>query len=261
MTSTIPPAPPSQQQQQPLNPTTTEIITPLPPSALTTLLSTTTTTPPTPLSANTIQILHNLQHQHLWTSLRVHDLHLPSKSTTGPEQSLYLISGIPPHHLYIHPDEQLFMLERGLREDDVELERMFVLPTVQGESWTLRKLAGVFDSLPEGSEEVLEGGGEKAEKLREYYEYRGKARATKEWGWCGEAETELIYDWREEMGLYMGYGCEEKAYAAERTARSKQFLAISLYTEEDRIIYTDDRQQQETNRTKYLSEAFDETDR
>ncbi|GCB22131.1 probable tRNA-splicing endonuclease subunit tsp-1 [Aspergillus awamori] len=182
MTSTIPPAPPSQQQQQPLNPTTTEIITPLPPSALTTLLSTTTTTPPTPLSANTIQILHNLQHQHLWTSLRVHDLHLPSKSTTGPEQSLYLISGIPPHHLYIHPDEQLFMLERGLREDDVELERMFVLPTVQGESWTLRKLAGVFDSLPEGSEEVLEGGGEKAEKLREYYEYRGKARATKEWG-------------------------------------------------------------------------------
>lgn len=79
------------------------------------------------------------------------------------------------------------MLERGLREDDVELERMFVLPTVQGESWTLRKLAGVFDSLPEGSGEgeVLEGGGgagEKAEKLREYYEYRGKARATKEWG-------------------------------------------------------------------------------
>lgn len=79
------------------------------------------------------------------------------------------------------------MLERGLREDDVELERMFVLPTVQGESWTLRKLAGVFDSLPEGSGEgeVLEGGGaggEKAEKLREYYEYREKARATKEWG-------------------------------------------------------------------------------
>ncbi|GKZ38587.1 hypothetical protein AbraIFM66950_010896 [Aspergillus brasiliensis] len=189
MTTTLPP--PSQQQQS--NPTTPEM-TPLAPSALTTLLSSTTTsTPPTPLSANTIQILHNLQHQHLWTSLRVHDLHLPSKSATEPEQPLYLISGIPPHHIYIHPDEQLFMLERGLREDDVELERMFVLPTVQGETWTLRKLAGVFDSLPEGGGDgeeggVLEGGGgeggkgEKAEKLREYYEYRGKARATREWG-------------------------------------------------------------------------------
>ncbi|RAH54995.1 hypothetical protein BO85DRAFT_89499 [Aspergillus piperis CBS 112811] len=184
MTATIPP-PPSQEQQA--TPSTPEMVAtkPLPPSALTTLLSSTTTPPPTPLSANTLQILHNLQHQHLWTSLRVHNLHLPSNSEQ--QQPLYLISGIPPHHLYIHPDEQLFMLERGLREDDVELERMFVLPTVQGESWTLRKLAGVFDSLPEGSGEgeVLEGGGgagEKAEKLREYYEYRGKARATKEWG-------------------------------------------------------------------------------
>ncbi|RAK99054.1 uncharacterized protein BO80DRAFT_323805, partial [Aspergillus ibericus CBS 121593] len=159
-------------------------------SALTTLLST-TTTPSTPLSASTIQILHNLQHQHLWTSLRVHDLHLPSPdATTTTNDPLYLISGIPPHHIYTHPDEQLYMLERGLRDEDVELERMFVLPTVEGQSWSLRRMAGVFDSLPEGGEDGEEAGreveveveGEKADKLREYYAYREKARATREWG-------------------------------------------------------------------------------
>ncbi|PWY95462.1 hypothetical protein BO94DRAFT_125959 [Aspergillus sclerotioniger CBS 115572] len=156
----------------------------LEPSALTTLLS--STPPSTPLSASTIQILHNLQHQHLWTSLRVHDLHLPSPDTNTPSEPLYLISGIPPHHVYTHPDEQLFMLERGLRDEDVELERMFVLPTVEGQSWSLRKMAGVFDSLPEGGADEanreVEVEGEKADKLREYYEYREKERATREWG-------------------------------------------------------------------------------
>ncbi|PYI06346.1 hypothetical protein BO78DRAFT_117645 [Aspergillus sclerotiicarbonarius CBS 121057] len=180
MTTTMPP-PPAQSQPQSNAPTAH----PLEPSALTTLLS--TTAPSTPLSASTIQILHNLQHQHLWTSLRVHDLHLPSPNpnpdSTTPNDPLYLISGIPPHHVYTHPDEQLFMLERGLRDEDVELDRMFVLPTVEGQSWSLRKMAGVFDSLPGGDDETSrEVEGEKADKLREYYEYREKARVTREWG-------------------------------------------------------------------------------
>lgn len=83
------------------------------------------------------------------------------------------------------------MLEKGLREEDLIPERIFVLPTVQGQSWSLRKLAQVFDSLPEAEEQpqTLVGrddtdgpGKEKAAKLVEYYERREKARATKEWG-------------------------------------------------------------------------------
>jgi hypothetical protein len=119
-----------------------------------------------------------------------------SSTSTSTEQlsssPSYLISGIPPHRIYTHPDEQLFMLERGLREDDIELERMFVVPTAHGQSWTLRKMAAVFDALPEDEEEsnaqslddAKESGNnaEKAAKLTEYYEYRRKARVTKEWG-------------------------------------------------------------------------------
>ncbi|PLB46768.1 hypothetical protein P170DRAFT_428058 [Aspergillus steynii IBT 23096] len=166
------------------------------PSALSSLIAASAS--PNPLSASTIQILHNLQHQHLWTSLKAHDIPIPSSTpSTADEASstLFLISGIPPHHVYIHPDEQLYMLQKGLREDDVELERMFVLPTVHGQSWTLRKLAAVFDSLPDTAEEEALGSsvddgeeragsedGEKAAKLAAYYEYRQKARQTGEWG-------------------------------------------------------------------------------
>ncbi|PYH43259.1 uncharacterized protein BP01DRAFT_106534 [Aspergillus saccharolyticus JOP 1030-1] len=201
---------------------------PILPSALTTLISSFTreTSPssnPSPthkptqhqtLSANpqttalTLQVLHNLQHQQLWTSLQIHELHSgPSAAaadTTDQTQKTHLISGIPPHRLYTHPDEQFYLLERGLREEDLELERMFVLPTVQGQTWSLRRLAGVFDALPEGQDtEGLEGeegeeragnvgmenensnsgsGSSKADNLKEYYEYRKQARMTKEWG-------------------------------------------------------------------------------
>ncbi|PKX94733.1 uncharacterized protein P174DRAFT_193848 [Aspergillus novofumigatus IBT 16806] len=170
------------------------------PSALTTLL-TTTSASSNPHSATAIQVLHNLQHQHLWTSLQIHDLQGPNFSVSSSSMSTstdqlssspsFLISGIPPHRIYTHPDEQLFMLERGLREDDIELERMFVVPTAHGQSWSLRKMAAVFDALPEDEEESNDqslddakesGNAEKAAKLTEYYEYRRKARVTKEWG-------------------------------------------------------------------------------
>ncbi|KAE8391351.1 hypothetical protein BDV23DRAFT_71563 [Aspergillus alliaceus] len=164
------------------------------PSALTTLISTSASSDP--LSASTIQILHNLQHQHLWTSVQVHRLNASSPAagsapTSSGDQSTtpYLISGIPPHRVYTHPDEQLYLLERGLRAEDVELERLFVLPTIKNQLWSLRKMAAVFDSLPDEAEiqaaevSMNEGaGGEKAAKLAEYYEYRNKARLTKEWG-------------------------------------------------------------------------------
>ncbi|KAL5366161.1 hypothetical protein BJX96DRAFT_26607 [Aspergillus floccosus] len=175
------------------------------PSALTSLI-TSTSTPSNPYSASTIQILHNLQHQHLWTSLQVHELHLPhansAPANTTAEPSAdnqspaphLLISGIPPNRVYTHPDEQLYMLEKGLREEDIELERVFVLPTVQGQSWSLRKMAAVFDSLPsgddgtqlqageDGEEDSQKKSAQKAAAIAEYYERRKQALQTKEWG-------------------------------------------------------------------------------
>ncbi|KAL4941467.1 hypothetical protein BDV06DRAFT_179857 [Aspergillus oleicola] len=157
-------------------------------SALSTLISSIPSSTKTIASATTHQILHNLQHQHLWTSLQIHEL-----NTKTP---ISLISGIPPHRIYTHPDEQLYMVERGLREEDVELDRMFVIPTVRGQSWSLERMAGVFDALLEPGEEEIEAAAEerdktedgakvdkeKAAKLTEYYEYRAKARRTGEWG-------------------------------------------------------------------------------
>lgn len=90
------------------------------------------------------------------------------------------------------------MLENGLRDDDLLPERMFVLPTTQGQSWSLRKLAAVFDSLPEpevpefsspetpdtdSSKDAVDAiDKDKSIKLANYYERRHKANASKEWG-------------------------------------------------------------------------------
>ena len=91
------------------------------------------------------------------------------------------------------------MLERGLRDGDIDPERTFVVPTVQGQSWSLRRMAAVFDLLPSVDEELaslaapagdLQSGGaggydgddEKEARLRDYLEYRKKARYTGEWG-------------------------------------------------------------------------------
>ncbi len=41
------------------------------------------------------------------------------------------------------------MLEHGIRGEDVPVERVWVLPTAQGQSWSLRQLAGIFDALPD----------------------------------------------------------------------------------------------------------------
>jgi hypothetical protein len=166
----------SQQAQSP----------PLEPSALTRLIDSASASG-NPLAATTIQILHNLQHQHLWTSLEIHDISETSIASDAPPT---LISGIPPHRVYTHPDEQLYMLEKGIAEDDLRPERLFVIPTAQGQSWSLRRMAAAFDSLAilelSESEEALSSGEsvdpEKAQKLDEYYERKANARETKEWG-------------------------------------------------------------------------------
>lgn len=78
------------------------------------------------------------------------------------------------------------MLEKGLRDDDLCPERMFVLPTAQGQSWTLRRMAAVFAALPDTSTIVEEKSSgidpEKVGRLTEYYEKQANARATREWG-------------------------------------------------------------------------------
>lgn len=109
-----------------------------------------------------------------------------------------LVSGIPPHRLYTHPDEQLYLLDIGLREEDLPPERIWVLPTTQGQSWSLQKLAAVFDALPatpsnpeqddansknkNESKDKNSDGDEKEEKLAQYLARKQKADERKEWG-------------------------------------------------------------------------------
>ncbi|EER45108.1 conserved hypothetical protein [Histoplasma capsulatum H143] len=114
------------------------------PSALTAL---TAPTAQNPIASLAVQILHNLQHQHFWTALRIHDPY-----TLSPTQRIPLISGLPPQAYYTHPDEQAYMLDHGISTDDVPVEREWVIPTAQGQAWSLRRLAECFDALelPDG---------------------------------------------------------------------------------------------------------------
>jgi tRNA-splicing endonuclease subunit Sen15 len=148
-----------------------------------------------PHLATAAQVQHNLEHQHLWTSLTGYTI--PGNTTqTGPlqepQEPIPLISGYPPHRVYTHPDEQLYMLENKIQEDDLQPERMFVVPTTQGQPWSLRHMAVVFDRLPEFMKQAREDDGslgvkpaddpEKAEKLAKYYAKKAEAGRTKEWG-------------------------------------------------------------------------------
>lgn len=97
------------------------------------------------------QVSHNLQHQHDWTSLRIH-IHSTSPGPSSSSIPLLrpLVSGLPPQRIYVHPDEQVDMLKRGIAETDVEVKREWVLPTHLREKWTLKGFAGVFDGLEGG---------------------------------------------------------------------------------------------------------------
>lgn len=81
------------------------------------------------------------------------------------------------------------MLEKGVRDEDLKPERIFVIPTAQGQRWSLRRMAAIFDALSEievaaGQDDSLdeEVDPDKAKKLEEYYERREQASITKEWG-------------------------------------------------------------------------------
>lgn len=118
-------------------------------SALSALIAGESQTPADPVAALTLEVFHNLQHQHLWTSLQIHE-----PRSLSPLQSTPLISGTPPQAVYTHPDEQLYMLENGIRTEDAIVEREWVIPTAQAQKWSIRRLAEVFDSLPNRSEDI-----------------------------------------------------------------------------------------------------------
>lgn len=129
------------------------------PSALSNLIATSGTGIPqqqqqqhSPARAIALQVLHNLQHQHFWTDLVFHDVADTSSKQQQQQQHAPLpppppliLSGIPPQKVYIHPDEQISLLEQGVTPVP---DREYVLPTCQGEKWTLRRLSAVMDLLP-----------------------------------------------------------------------------------------------------------------
>ncbi|KAI5284011.1 hypothetical protein KEM55_001254 [Ascosphaera atra] len=115
------------------------------PSAVTSLIASSSGSEE-PIKAIATQVLHNLRHQHLWRDLQIHDAH-----TLSPTQHTPVILGLPPQAVYTHPDEQVHMVQNGIRAEDVPVEKEWVLPTPQGQKWSLRRLAAIFDALPERS--------------------------------------------------------------------------------------------------------------
>lgn len=126
-----------------------------------------------------LQIAHNLRHQHLWTDVRIYT-HSPTTSLALPRP---LISGLPPVRLYVHPDEQIALLQKqkdagktGMPE--LRSEREWVLPSHLREKWSLKRFGEVFDAVTlvptTGSGQLLfeedkdEGDAEEAEEENEW---------------------------------------------------------------------------------------------
>lgn len=63
-----------------------------------------------------------------------------------------MISGLPPKRLYIHPDEQIDLLQQQKRAGkigmpDLATEKEWVLPSHLREKWNLRRFGEVFDGM------------------------------------------------------------------------------------------------------------------
>lgn len=127
------PPPPQSQTQTQLRPQ---------PSALSTLLN--TSGAKTPSEAVPLEILHNLQHQHAWTGLKLHVVHV----NAGTSANIHIVSGVPPRHSYVHPDLTMQLVKHGMAESAIPVQREFVLPLAVGDSWTLKRFCAVFDALP-----------------------------------------------------------------------------------------------------------------
>ena len=101
-----------------------------------------------------LQIAHNLRFQQGWTDLRVH-FRVSSEGQRRASAAALprpMISGLPPQRLYVHPDEQIEVLQQQRKEGkagwpDLVTEREWVLPSQLRESWSLRRFGDVFDAL------------------------------------------------------------------------------------------------------------------
>jgi len=150
---------------------TTTTIKPPEPSALTSFISSSTSFStatqsdsqyPPHLHALALNVLHNLQHQHDWRALTIHT------TSSSPTSSLPLprplISGIPPRRVYTHPDMQLQLIKARLREEDVDPERIYIVPSVLREKWSLKTFSDVFAGVPTPWEEKTRESGEEGKR-------------------------------------------------------------------------------------------------
>lgn len=136
-----------------------------PPSTLTQLIA---ANPPNHhenlYQALALQVQYNLQYQHNWTSLCIHT-HSPLTQRLLPRP---LISGLPPHRIYVHPDEQTELLKKDATDKDLNVEREWVLPTHLREKWSLKRFAEIFDAIgviPPSTTAVGKGAEEKGDDV------------------------------------------------------------------------------------------------
>jgi tRNA-splicing endonuclease subunit Sen15, fungi type len=134
------------------------------PSALSNLISTTTSqvSSSAPALAQVLalptEILHNLQYQHTWKDLRLHQItsdatliDIPNDTPAKSHHTIpVIISGQPPRHVYIHPDLQSVLIQHSLSAGTaIPPQREYVVPlSIAQKDVRVETLAGVFDALP-----------------------------------------------------------------------------------------------------------------
>ena len=96
-------------------------------------------------------VMENLEKQHDWTCLEIHTVERGTQPSANGQH--FLVRGIPPRRLYVHPDEQIQILKAERNGDPSSQERAtipeaeWVLPVHTAEKWTLADFAAVFDSI------------------------------------------------------------------------------------------------------------------
>jgi tRNA-splicing endonuclease subunit Sen15, fungi type len=134
------------------------------PSALSTLISTKTSqiSSSAPALAKVLalptEILHNLQYQHTWADLRLHQItsggklaDIPSDTPSKSQEPISIVlSGQPPRHVYVHPDLQSLLIEHSLSASTaIAPQREYVIPlSISQKDVGIETLAGIFDALP-----------------------------------------------------------------------------------------------------------------
>ncbi|KAK4932747.1 UDP-galactose transporter [Elasticomyces elasticus] len=142
------------------------------------------------------EVLFNLQYQHRWSDLRLHKI-VPSSSgsparlvdhdyshdqvaetvtpasadTDANDDTTYLISGLPPRHMYIHPDLQKHLIKSNTPVTVIDIPREYVLPLSTGHKANLKFFAGIFDVLLSPAEIVVSGQARQRDDEGERHEY------------------------------------------------------------------------------------------